>query len=214
MYIYCKNGKNRIVHTSNCFHISKCNKGDTSYFGTLDAAYNNGYRLCKHCDILSAQYQREMDEIKRYCREKPIVVQKKSLFILVMSPLSMWMIVLSPDNEHTCLYHKNFFDTEGTNLSSITGYHLQNVSKNSIVEYLEYILEHDKYRRQHPYTHPKKAVYKPLEEKSNSAKKSAGAFTKPSAKKAAKLAKKKANIERKNKACNVLRLIDSLQYRT
>ncbi len=211
MYIYCKNGKNRIVHTSNCFHILRCKKGDIAYFGTLDAAYNNGYRLCKHCDFLSAQYQREKAEIKKYCKENPIVVQKKSLFILVSAPLSMWRMVLSSDNKHISLYHKNFFDKNETDLSIIRGYHLQNISKCSIIGYLKYILEHDKYRRQHPYT---KAVYKPLEETPSLAKKSAGAFTKPSVKNAAKLAKKEAKIKRKNKACNVLRLIDSLQYKT
>ena len=60
------------------------------------------------------------------------------------------------------LYHKNDFTTDKDHLSEISGYHLQgDVRRNSIVAYLQYIVDHDYYRMLNPVYIPKKKKESP-----------------------------------------------------
>lgn len=162
MYYYSKKSRKKIIHTQACFHIASTGLDDIGWFETLPEAYENGYRLCKHCSPLAKHYRKENREILDFCSKNGLSVHLGNRSIAVTSPRSMWKIAIGSDKE-IILYHKNTFETERDHLSEIKGYHLQrDVSKDSVVAYLEYIVEHDFFRILNPiHNKPKKEVPPP-----------------------------------------------------
>ena len=95
------------------------------------------------------------------------------------------------------LYHKNDFKTDKDHLSEISGYHLQgDARRKSIVEYLQYIVDHDYYRMLNPVYIPKKKKESPPPRKGTRRYKSAQ--------------RRIEKYERKRAISNVLSLIESL----
>ena len=155
MYYYSKNNRNKIVHFKECFHIQHTELDSIGWFETLFEAYEQGYRLCKCCSPLVKQYKREENEILDFCRRKGLSVYLDNMFITIYSIQSKWKIALDKNNK-IILYHKNDFTTAKDHLSKISGYHLQgDAQRNSIVDYLQYIVDHDHFRMLNPVYIPK-----------------------------------------------------------
>ncbi len=200
MYYYCKNNKKKILHNGFCFCILNSDIDSIGSFETLEEAYAEGYRLCKHCSPLASEYRKELKGILAYSQENGIAVESNNRFIKVTSPSSMWKIAVSTDEENIRLYHKNTFETSKDALSPIAGYHLQRVYKSSILGYLEYIVAHDRYRRKNPL------YIRPSQKASPPPRKGTKRY-KSTQRRAAKIARKKAIRK-------VLTMIDSLQFNT
>ncbi len=145
MYYYSKKSRKKIIHMMECFHILNTDINNIGWFETLPDAYEQGYRLCKHCNPLFKYYKNEREKICDFCRENGLsVLNNRS--VLVYSIKSKWKIALDKKNR-IVLYHKNDFKTNKDHLSEISGYHLQgDARRGSIVAYLKYIVEHDYYR--------------------------------------------------------------------
>ena len=95
------------------------------------------------------------------------------------------------------LYHRNDFKTDKDHLSEIKGYHLQgDVKKTSIIEYLQYIVDHDYFRMLNPVHIPKKKKESPPPRKGTRRYKSAQ--------------RRIEKYERKRAIYNVLNIIESL----
>lgn len=162
MYYYSKKSKNRILHTQFCFHIRRVDPDDIGWFETLSEAYAQGYRLCKHCSPIAGQFRKESKAIYDYCRDNGLAVRLDCRSISVASPSSKWKITLGSGGR-LVLYHHNTHQTAQDGFSEIRGYHLQgDVSRDSVVDYLEYIVEHDYFRMLHPvYDQPGKGSLPP-----------------------------------------------------
>ena len=116
--------------------------------------------------------------------------------ISIRSIKSKWKITLD-ENYKIVLYHKNDFTTNKDHLSVISGYHLQgDVLKDSIIAYLQYIVDHDYFRMVNP-------LYIPQNKKVSSP-------PKKGTKRYKKSQRKLEKNERKKAIKNVLNLIDSL----
>ena len=92
------------------------------------------------------------------------------------------------------MYHKNTKTLPSDEQSFVPGYHYKRVQYGSLMEYLEYIKEHDFYRNRHPEMNKPKAKKAP-------AKKGTKRWHKEQA--------KLKSIERKRSIRNVLNIIDS-----
>ncbi len=196
MYYYSKKGENKILHTIECFHIHYTDISDIGWFETLSEAYRQGYRLCKHCNPLFKHYKKEIHGIIEYCRKNGLSVHLENKNIFIRSIRSRWKITLDQKNR-IVLYHKNDFHTNRDHLSEISGYHLQgDAHRSSIVEYLEYIVEHDYFRMLNPIHMPKKKKNSPPPKKGTKRYKSTQ--------------KRIEKYKRKQAIKNVLNLIDSL----
>lgn len=161
MYYYCKNSRKKIIHFIACFHIQHTGLDSIGWFETLTEAYEQGYRLCRHCNPLVRHYKQESDEITEFCRRNGLAVSLHNKCISICSIRSKWKIALDKKNR-IVLYHKNDFATEKDHLSEISGYHLQrDTRKNSIVAYLQYIVDHDYYRMLNPVHIPKQKKESP-----------------------------------------------------
>lgn len=151
MYYYSKKSGSKIIHTQECFHIGDTDINDIVWFETLNEAYEKGYRLCKHCSPIAVGYRRENKSIMDFCKRNGLSVCLYDRFISVISPHSIWKIIVCDDGKKISLYHKNTFETEKDSLSEIKGYHKQrDISKDNVVDYLAYILKHDQFRMINP----------------------------------------------------------------
>ncbi len=196
MYYYCKNSRKKIVHLTECFHIHNAEIDSIGWFETLREAYEHGYRLCKHCSPLVKHYKREDDEITEFCRKNGLIVYLGNKCISICSTRSKWKLALDKNNR-IVLYHKNDFTTNKDCLSEISGYHLQgDARRKSIVDYLQYIIEHDYYRMLNPVYIPNKKKESPPPRKGT--------------KRYKREQRKVEKYERKRAIKNVLSIIESL----
>ena len=130
-----------------------------------------------------------------YCRKNGLSFWRSSRFISICSTRSEWRIALDK-NDRIVLYHKNDFKTDKDHLSEIKGYHFQgDVHHDSIVKYMEYIVDHDYFRMLNPVYAPRKKEITPPQKGSKRYKSAQKRFKK---------------FERKREIRNVLNLIDSL----
>ena len=74
MYYYCKNSRKKIIHSIECFHVHHTEIDNIGWFESLPEAYEQGYRLCKHCNPLIKHYKREDDAIVDFCRKNGLSV--------------------------------------------------------------------------------------------------------------------------------------------
>lgn len=195
MYYYSKKSRNKIVHTQKCFHIQNTDLDDIGWFESLSEAYEQGYRLCRNCSPIAKHYRKESKEILDFCGKNGLAVYLGCRSIVVTSPRSKWKIAVGSDAQLT-LYHQNTYETERDHLSEIVGYHLQgDVFKDSVMDYLKYIIDHDHFRMFNPvYNTCKKEV--PLPKKGT--------------KRYKKEQRRKEKYERRSAVRNVLSIIASL----
>ena len=197
MFYYNKKSKVKVVHIDMCFHVSDDRHKDIGYFESLHEAYDQGYRLCKHCNPMQKQYHAERDEILQMSAKKGLSVYSGNRYISITSLASKWKITLDSE-KRMILYHKNEFETPNDSMSQVLGYHLQgDVKQTSIVSYLNYIIEHDYFRMMHPVNIPKKKKESPPPRKGTRRYKSAQ--------------RRNEKNQRKQAIKNVLDLIDSLR---
>ena len=65
----------------------------------------------------------------------------------VHTPRSKWRIIVNGKANKLFLYHKNTYHKNEEIPSIVPGYHSQATRSKTIVGYLEYIIQHDIYRR-------------------------------------------------------------------
>ena len=74
MYYYSKKSRNKIIHTSVC----GCVGNRIESFGTLPTlqiAFAKGYRLCRRCNTLAKQYEKEQQKIQNYCSQNGMMTR-------------------------------------------------------------------------------------------------------------------------------------------
>lgn len=157
MYYYSKNSRRKVIHDGDCFCIQNVDGDSIGIFKTLDEAYAHGYRLCRHCSPISIHYRKEIAEITAYCSQHAVSFFFCDKFIRVKAAHSKWKIVPADGKKGFLLYHKNTYKSEHDDESPIPGYHLQRVSKATVLGFIKYIVEHEAYRMGNPvYIRPPK----------------------------------------------------------
>ena len=148
MYFASKNSKNRIVHYDHCGYRKRMQKENIIVFKTLEAAREAGYRLCDCCAPIHKYIKAEADEIYKFSLEYGIACFQHDGAFCIRTPMSNWKIIVNGQKHNIFLYHKNTSKVETP--SMVKGYHSQCVRSDTILGYLNYIAEHDKFRKQHP----------------------------------------------------------------
>ena len=197
MYYYSKKSHRKIIHTNNCFITNGLDPESIGTFETLSDAFRAGYRLCKRCNPIAHQYKNELDDILNYCYRHGMSCRFDDRHFKITSTISKWIVTVTPSGK-TELYPKNTKVMASDDLSCIKGYHNQHVQYGSLMEYMEYIEDHDFYRNMHP----ERII------KHKAAKAPARKGTKRWRKEQSKLKK----LERKQSIRNVLDIIDSFDH--
>ena len=150
MYYYSKSSRNKILHTKGCVHVRKISADNLVEVTNLKEVYPRGYRFCKCCSPLAKQYRKESDAMVSFSCGHAVSFFLENRFIKICTPYSQWKIVPAVEGGGFQLYHRNSFATKHDNQSIVRKYHLQNVRKKTLQEYLEYVVEHEYYRMMHP----------------------------------------------------------------
>jgi len=145
LYLYLKDGINRIYHLESCWHIKRSKVEKIGSFADFGECLLSGYKFCKHCNPVSKLYAKEKEEISKYIKENGIWVINKIAHIYVDTIKSQWLIVYDENKGKLRLYHQNEWADKKD--SMIPGYHLQDAKSNTVVGYLKYVVAHDNYRK-------------------------------------------------------------------
>lgn len=149
MYFYSKKRGRKIVHTSQCPYCIRMNRERMEIFHTVEEAREKGYRLCKDCAPMGKYYRAEYHEIRNYADENGIIFDYYDGSITIRTPYSQWKIITNGRKKELFLYHKNVY-RNSFEKSLVPGYHSQSVRRKSILAYMNYIVEHDRYRLRNP----------------------------------------------------------------
>lgn len=150
MFYYSKNSRKKIVHKQQCPYCARMKKDNTGLFLSLDEARAAGYRLCIYCSAVGKRYLSEYKTLASYAVENGLSFRYDDGKVLIETPHSSWMIITNGKKHKMFLYHQNA-ENFPNERSLIPGYHSQHFQSNTILGYMEYIVEHDGYRLHHKY---------------------------------------------------------------
>lgn len=117
--------------------------------------YRLGYTPCRKCAPIYKYYDEHREAIGRIALENGLSLRLRDESLLIESQLSSWKLVCKPaysgDGLRFKLYHEN--TQQYRNCDIVHGeimkkYHDQEVHYKSIEENLEYIVQHDNYRKE------------------------------------------------------------------
>lgn len=117
-------------------------------FGRADAAAL-GLTACDRCSPLGIRYGQARTQIESFCSQRGMQCVLRDGEIDVTTSIGGWRLVWK-GKDKIWLYHKNTHRSHLTESEDIPGYHSQAIHKKTIMEYLEYIVQHDLYRKNSP----------------------------------------------------------------
>ena len=155
MFYYSKLSHRKIVHLKKCYIAKRIRPETTGTFKTAKDAFDAGYRLCRCCNPVAKQYRKEEAALIDHCRRNGMLFRYSDRSFKITSMLGKWIIQVTP-NGKTTLYHKNTREAGNNAETEVDGFHKQKISYDTLIEYFDYISNHDRYRARHPEPVPKK----------------------------------------------------------
>lgn len=125
----CLNPRTNTVHLPGCSHL--------------------GLTACDRCSPLGIRYGQTRTQIESFCSQRGMQCVLRDGEIDVTTSIGGWRLVWK-GKDKIWLYHKNTHRSHLTESEDIPGYHSQAIHKKTIMEYLEYIVQHDLYRKNSP----------------------------------------------------------------
>lgn len=149
MLFYSRKSSRRVTHLADCHYWRGTKKDAVGTFQTLQDAQAAGYRLCRCCAPTGKCYRRESRAINAFCADYGVACRYYGDMLQIVTPYSKWRIQNNNRVDGLSFYHRNT-ENRPDSISPIPGYHDQRVRKDTILEYLQYIVDHDAYRIVHP----------------------------------------------------------------
>ena len=193
MFYYSTKTKKRVLHLKNCHHIKAIKKENVATVSSVVEAQKKGIgtTVCKCCSALRKDYSRNLNEILNFAYSNGMCCHMDEGLMRIESSFAKWIIIPQSNGYSYELHHQNTRKSNHDN--SLAGYHYQHIGGRTVRDILEYIAEHDKYRKINPVTlKPGKAP------------------PKKGTRRWASLQRRIKKKERKQQIRNVLDLIDSL----
>jgi len=107
-----------------------------------------------------------LKNVSKCCKSHHMSQRLQGGAICLNTPYSGWQLVCGDEGE-ILLYHRNRWELKRDSRSAVKGFHHQNMRRDSLLEYCEYIVKHDKYRRENPEKKPPKWEHKPPKKGTN-----------------------------------------------
>ena len=150
MCYVCGKSSNKIVHTQGCRYVKMMPEKNRKYFSNLKDASDAGYVQCKYCSHIKKYLNREEKQLEKYCRPNGVYFYFNSAdgSLDVISRSGKWKIIVNGQKHFIWLYHKNNHGSRFGDL--VPGYHSQKIRSSSLMGYMSYIVEHDRYREENP----------------------------------------------------------------
>lgn len=140
-----KKSVKKVVHVKECSYLKNKKQKNIIIFSDMREALKHGYTLCQKCNPIKKQYLREEIFVNNFARANNLKVEFHKNEINVQSSLEQWKIVVDCDGSGMALYHRNTENRYNDNY--VPNYHNQGVARETIVDYLKYIVKHDIYKK-------------------------------------------------------------------
>lgn len=155
MFIGTSSHGEKIFHDSQCDYVQRIKEKNQVYFYSAEEAREKGWRMCNCCSYMGKHFHKEQNEIGELQRKHGLDVQLYDGAVYIETSIAPWKIIVTGKNHRMLLYHGNhehYNECERRNGKLIYHYHFQgDISKNTIIEYMEYLVEHDRWRAKTPY---------------------------------------------------------------
>ena len=152
MCIASKNSKKKIMHRAGCPYAKRIAEANRIELGAAKHAAEDGWRHCSCCAPLAAFLRRDRRKMDLLARDTGLAFELNPLdgTLEMRTDAGEWKLGYNLTSKHITLYHRDTFIVRGEKGPAITGYHVQNVSKDSVYGYALYAVQHDNYRRMYP----------------------------------------------------------------
>lgn len=147
MIFYSTKSNEKVFHLPHCKIARRIRKEFKKQFATPEEARMAGYRMCNCCSLVGMRLRKEQNAVNQFCQENGVSCRLKDGQLHVHTPRSKWRIIVNGKAHKLFLYHKNTYHKNEEIPSIVPGYHSQAIRSKTIVGYLEYIIDHDIYRR-------------------------------------------------------------------
>lgn len=165
---YIIDPETKIYHRTNCECIKKY-KPTESIYDTIPSLYYKGYTPCPICSPLVRMYEKEKKDLKIFALENGLTMELRDESLYIDTFLASWKIIHTQKYPYRLkLFHENtqFYSkckiVEG---NIIKQYHDQEVHYDTLMKYLQYIVNHDTYRDHENNSYRKKKRKKSKTEK-------------------------------------------------
>lgn len=148
MFFYSIKSRSKVLHLENCHHLKRIKKANVKTITSSVDGINKGFKICKCCSPLTKDYRKNKDEILNYAYNNGICCNLHNGYMYVQTCYDEWMILASGRNNRMDLHHKNKFVAENT--ETVRGYHNQHFGGCSVMEFLQYISNHEWFRTLYP----------------------------------------------------------------
>ncbi|MBP5261752.1 MAG: hypothetical protein J6Z43_06475 [Clostridiales bacterium] len=150
-----------IYHEHDCPYAKRLAKENTRKVDE-DYALERELIPCKHCQSLNYIFHSGMDSYVSKMRAKHLSYMLNGNWLLVQTDISFWKIGYDRYSRDFFLFHGNTAPADSTvEVHEKNEYHRQAdvMHQDSIAQYLDYIYEHDRFRRG-DYSHPPRGTRK------------------------------------------------------
>lgn len=147
MVFYSTKSNEKVFHLPHCKIARRIRKEYKMQFSTPEEARMAGYRMCNCCSLVGMRLRKEQNAVNQFCQENGVSCWLEDGQLHVHTPRSKWRIIVNGKAHKLFLYHKNTYHKNEEIPSIVPGYHSQAIRSKTIVGYLEYIIDHDIYRR-------------------------------------------------------------------
>ena len=149
MYVYSENS--RIFHNELCGCVKRIDPQNRRFTGAANPASELGLMHCKFCAPIVRQMKKEKEELLPYAAQNGLAYfyQRGDNTMVIMTPHGSWKIIAGGKEHALILFHESVRPSNWEK-DQYPGYHQQHVRRASLLEYFEYIVDHDAYRRNHP----------------------------------------------------------------
>lgn len=148
MVFYSTKSTVKVFHLPHCKIARRIRKEYKKQFATPEEARVAGYRMCNCCSPMGMKLRKEQETVNQFCQKNGVSCWLEDGQLHVITPKSEWRIIINGKAKKLFLYHKNTYEKIEKIPSIVPGYHSQAAHSETIVGYLEYIIQHDIYRRQ------------------------------------------------------------------
>ena len=136
------NSRSKIVHYKSCHYKNRISAYNTVEINDLEQAKAMGYRTCKCCTPIAKAVKKDGKYIREFCDKQGIEYSVEDNKAYIKTHSSEWVYNITCENKVT-LYHRN-------TCGDTNAYHKQNCRVRTFASALEYIVQHDAYRKEHP----------------------------------------------------------------
>lgn len=157
MVFYSIKSREKVFHQPHCNISYRIQKKNRQQFATVEEARANGYRLCNCCSQIGMKLSKERNAINTFCEKYDVQYEIDDGELHITTANGDWRIIVNGKAKKLFLYHKNGYIKREAIPSIVPGYHSQAIHCSTILQYLEYIVDHDAFRAREAKRNAKKA---------------------------------------------------------